>query len=430
MDRLIPRIRSRFVDDTYQQSDESRLASFLMSRYARAGRIARPLRNSSMTMTVEFSLALIQILDFDETNQVLTTNTWKRYRWIDELLTWNPEHFGGIKDIRLPSDAIWTPDIVLYNNAERQEIIHHELLAVYSDGTVRWVPPAIYKSSCQVDMRNFPFDEQQCILKFGSWTYDGEKLDLAFYDGLKDMDIREYVSSSEWIVMGTEARYHVRYYPCCGSESYPDITFYLTMKRKTAFYVYVLILPSVLLSCLTLILFWIPPQRPDRTGLGMSLFSSFFVLLLILVQSSPPTSDSISLLGLYYCVNMILIAFSTMLSAIVINLTHYLQKNSVPRCLKIIFIRGLSRVLCAQSAIPVSFFEQHLQTDTFEEEIPITVRNDVRKENGAENSAPRYTANQRIKQAEWRTVASVLDRLFFLFYVLGIVLSLIFVFPR
>ena len=30
---------------------------------------------------------------------------------------------------------------------------------------------------------------------------------------------------------------------------------------------------------------------------GMSLFSSFFVLLLILVQSSPPTSASISLLG-------------------------------------------------------------------------------------------------------------------------------------
>ena len=35
---------------------------------------------------------------------------------------------------------------------------------------------------------------------------------------------------------------------------------------------------------------------------------------------------------------MILIAFSTMLSAIVINLTHYLQKNSVPRCLKIVSI--------------------------------------------------------------------------------------------
>lgn len=32
---------------------------------------------------------------------------------------------------------------------------------------------------------------------------------------------------------------------------------------------------------------------------GMSLFSSFFVLLLILVQSSPPTSHSISLLGKY-----------------------------------------------------------------------------------------------------------------------------------
>lgn len=30
-------------------------------------------------------------------------------------LQWNPEEYGGIKKIRIPSTDIWRPDLVLYN---------------------------------------------------------------------------------------------------------------------------------------------------------------------------------------------------------------------------------------------------------------------------------------------------------------------------
>jgi nicotinic acetylcholine receptor len=35
--------------------------------------------------------------------------------WHDYKLTWNPEEFGGVETLHVPSEHIWLPDIVLYN---------------------------------------------------------------------------------------------------------------------------------------------------------------------------------------------------------------------------------------------------------------------------------------------------------------------------
>lgn len=47
---------------------------------------------------------------------------------------------------------------------------------VYNTGLVTWHPPAVYKSSCSIDVEYFPYDLQTCVLKLGSWTYDGFKV--------------------------------------------------------------------------------------------------------------------------------------------------------------------------------------------------------------------------------------------------------------
>lgn len=47
---------------------------------------------------------------------------------------------------------------------------------VYNNGLVIWQPPAVYKSSCSIDVEYFPYDVQTCVLKLGSWTYDGFKV--------------------------------------------------------------------------------------------------------------------------------------------------------------------------------------------------------------------------------------------------------------
>ena len=47
-------------------------------------------------------------------------------------------------------------------------------------GTVTWNPPAIYKSYCDMNVEYFPFDEQKCSLKFGSWTYHGDQVNMDY----------------------------------------------------------------------------------------------------------------------------------------------------------------------------------------------------------------------------------------------------------
>jgi nicotinic acetylcholine receptor len=49
-------------------------------------------------------------------------------------------------------------------------------------GEVHWVPPAIYKSSCRIDVEYFPFDTQECEMRFASWTYNAREVVFSHYD--------------------------------------------------------------------------------------------------------------------------------------------------------------------------------------------------------------------------------------------------------
>ena len=97
-------------------------------------------------------------------------------------------------------------------SADEQVKQHEELVAVYFNGTVKWIPPAIYRSSCEIDMRDFPFDEQTCFFKFASWSQDEYKVDLRMQRNSYELDLGEYVSSSEWDIMNTSANRYIRRY--------------------------------------------------------------------------------------------------------------------------------------------------------------------------------------------------------------------------
>ena len=35
--------------------------------------------------------------------------------WNSAYMTWKPEDYGGVKEIQIPPDMLWVPDVILYN---------------------------------------------------------------------------------------------------------------------------------------------------------------------------------------------------------------------------------------------------------------------------------------------------------------------------
>jgi hypothetical protein len=135
-------------------------------------------------------------------------------------------------------------------------------------------------SVCFLDITNFPYDIHECPLTYRSWTYDYSKVRLTFKDNLEAIDMTSYVNSNEWRVTPLEAKKTI-------NDSFSLLTFTMNIQRKGGLYGYILILPCVLLSAATMVVFWIPPESPSKMILTVSIFSGLFLLLLLLAESLP-----------------------------------------------------------------------------------------------------------------------------------------------
>ncbi|CAF4816676.1 acetylcholine receptor subunit alpha-like isoform X1 [Pieris napi] len=330
--------------------DAKRLYDDLLSNY---NKLVRPVLNVSDALTVRIKLKLSQLIDVNLKNQIMTTNLWVEQSWYDYKLSWEPREYGGVEMLHVPSDHIWRPDIVLYNNADGNfEVTLATKATLNYTGRVEWRPPAIYKSSCEIDVEYFPFDQQTCVMKFGSWTYDGFQVDLRHIDEVKGtnivelgVDLSEFYTSVEWDILEVPAVRNEKFYTCC-DEPYLDITFNITMRRKTLFYTVNLIIPCMGISFLTVLVFYLPSDSGEKVSLSISILLSLTVFFLLLAEIIPPTSLVVPLLGKFVLFTMILDTFSICVTVVVLNV-HFRspQTHTMAPWVRRVFIHVLPRLL-------------------------------------------------------------------------------------
>ncbi|KAJ8383790.1 hypothetical protein AAFF_G00214770 [Aldrovandia affinis] len=307
---------SALVQVSVQGPHQRHLLKELLKDY---NRMERPVANDSLPLTVKFSMILAQIMDVDEKNQVLTTNLWLQMHWHDHYLQWNQSEYPGVKNLRFTTDQVWTPDILLYNSADDKfDSTFKTNVLVNSSGFCQYLPPGIFMSTCNVDVRWFPFDIQRCELKFGSWTFDGWLLDLQ----MTEADTSGYMLNGEWDLVGVPGNRNVVYYDCC-KEPYPDVTFIVTIRRRTLYYALNLLIPCMLLCSMTLLIFLLPANSGEKISLGITVLLSLTVFMLLVAEIMPATSDSIPLIGQYFASTMIIVGMSVVATVVVLQHHHH-----------------------------------------------------------------------------------------------------------
>lgn len=211
------------------------------------------------------------------------------------------------------------------------------------NGAITWTPPASYKSACTMDVTFFPFDRQNCSMKFGSWTYDGSMVDLVLMDN--QVDRKDFFDNGEWeILSATGAKGNRK----DGLLSYPFITYSFILKRLPLFYTLFLIIPCLGLSFLTVLVFYLPSDEGEKLSLSTSVLVSLTVFLLVIEEIIPSSSKVIPLIGEYLLFIMIFVTLSIIVTVFVINVHHRSSATYHPMSpwVRNLFLQKLPRLLC------------------------------------------------------------------------------------
>ena len=142
--------------------------------------------------------------------------------------------------LTFPFDLLYSADAGSDGSLER----FNQQIKVTSDGQNLWLAPIILLSSCKIHVKYFPFDEQHCELKFGSWTFDGFHLDLL--PEAPKADIEKFALNGEWELIEVLCKRNVIKYVCCDAP-YPDITYTVRIRRRTLFFFFNMVIPCLVI---------------------------------------------------------------------------------------------------------------------------------------------------------------------------------------
>lgn len=330
----------------WNQTWTDRLKQDLFVKY---DKFARPTQHFNTTV-VKFDITLLYV-DVDDFKSTITVNGWANHMWIDEKLKWDPTKYGNIQHIHVGGHEVWQPDILLYHSGTAGTVEHYGDTAciVFHDGQVLWVPPAQFIGLCDLDLRLWPFDTQICNLTFGSWTYHGEQIDMRLSE-TKNME-RMYVKNAKWKLMDLSKSRESVTYPCC-AEPYINLNFKMTLKRNSALYCNILLMPAAAIVFLVLVTFWLPPQSEMKISVAACTILIIAIFLGYLGLKVPLTATP-PLIAYFYSGCLCLETISLILSIVVINMSKRIYCKPLPRNIRLCLLSWPGKLLGLSDLISV-----------------------------------------------------------------------------
>jgi len=332
------------------QNKEQLLIQHLLTNYSME---ARPTLSQKTPTNVSFGLELVQLINVNDRYQMFTVKVWVRQNWKNELMQWNPALWDNINTVQIDAKKLWTPDIVLYSNADNEFSggvqKYKTRIILYSNGMHYWLSPSTFTSTCKIDITYFPFDRQICNLKYGSWAYDISGIDMK--PDTRPVITAQYINSSEWeVVEGTKSRNTVKY-ACC-PYPYIDVTVKLVLQRKPLYYIFNVITPCLVLAVTILFGFFLPPESGERISLTITILLAVAVFLQLVSENLPRNSDSVPILAVFYMVIMAESALSLITTCTVLVFHFRATARGVerpPQWMRNFFLKRIGKVIKVKS---------------------------------------------------------------------------------
>ena len=73
----------------------------------------RPINDQTAAVYVNTKFVPQSLLEFDTSEQKFSMLGYFEIHWTDQVMRWNPALYDGTDSLKLPTDQIWTPGIII-----------------------------------------------------------------------------------------------------------------------------------------------------------------------------------------------------------------------------------------------------------------------------------------------------------------------------
>ncbi len=145
-------------------------------------------------------------------------------------------------------------------------------------GNIFWPNPLTQmRVRCRMSIAWFPFDDQLCVIVFGSWSYTYTYLNYTLINEFPSLE--NYTENNEWsLVSYKPIREEIKYDNWIEDDLFSEIRYKILIKRKPLFVLQNFVIPALMLCIITLVTFFVPFAQEMQLGISIMLAFSVFKL--------------------------------------------------------------------------------------------------------------------------------------------------------
>ncbi|XP_041480341.1 acetylcholine receptor subunit alpha-like 2 [Lytechinus variegatus] len=262
---------------------------------------------------VDMAMTLIKLRGLDIFKGTINMNVWLAVNWIDPRLSWNPADYGNIHEIHIRPSEIWVPDISLYDSdSPLHDLVTEALAIIVSFGGIYNYPPLQLETTCTMDLKDYPYDQHECSMKFGSWSYSNTTITVHPIFDTIDLSETNPDDHPIWEIVDSKVTREAFAYQCCPA-SYDSVTFSVLVRRRET---HGRIASSVITTWLILIVFLIGPSSAGKRIIFAGLIFVALVVLSAAVSAEVP-AYSTTRLGRFIIGGMLIVALVSIYNGLV-----------------------------------------------------------------------------------------------------------------